>query len=219
MSGIIDRLTGRIRREDRCREAEAKEREHREREERERFKAARERVCDQYGLLPHRIRTWEDLGKWEGYGRDLSGLYGSRPVSRGVSLDEVHDLQVKNGILPRELVERWRGQKRRRHDLSQLREDLRYVREVGYDPDELYGKYAWERENKELQVWARRRPQLERELDSLEVAARIAGYELEPEQQEMIEALRELREAEAEARRRRAEEERDRDDGPDLEPF
>lgn len=93
-----------------------------------------------------------------------------------------------------------------RDDLGALREDLYYVTEGGRHPDRLYDETPIERNNEGLQKWARRRPRLERELDSLARDAEHWDHELTDEESEMIQALAQLREAEARER------DRDRDD-------
>ena len=95
-----------------------------------------------------------------------------------------------------------------RDDLAQLREDAYYVREVGVDPDRLYDASSAELGNEALQRFARRRPQLERQLDALARDAEAGDVELTDDQREMIQALGELREAEEHARDRG----QDRDD-------
>lgn len=69
-------------------------------DEPERFAAELKRIEDAYGLQPFDCRTWEDLAKWEAYGRDLDQRYPDE-----WDHEEVMDLQVKHGIRPREQVE------------------------------------------------------------------------------------------------------------------
>lgn len=105
---------------------------------------------------------------------------------------------------------------RRRHALypCQLREDLHFVGWAGRDPDQIYEADELEH-NEPLKAWVRRRPQLENELDTLDAQAADQDRELDPEEEELVGALKELREAEARAREERREEEERRLEGPD----
>lgn len=194
-------------------EAEARAEERRKVEEgrdRERFRTAKERVGERYGLTLANVNTWNDLRRWEAFGRDLDRRY---PDEWGH--EEIIDLQVEHGILDRETVESWREQKRRRDELAQLQEDLHYVQNVCDDPDDLYTG-PWAYRNDQLQAWVRRRPELERELDGLSAEAQAEDRELSDQDKEVIGALSDLRRAEAEARDARSTREDERRlEGPD----
>ena len=87
-------------------------------------------------------------------------------------------------------------------DFGGLSEDLYYVRDAGRDPDHLYDSNPNDLDNKALQGWAARRPELESELDSLKRQARAGEHDLTDDEKKMLQVLAELREAEAEYRDR-----------------
>lgn len=219
----------------RAKEAEAEKQRQRRDEERERqrlgcppnrsldehrqFLEAKKRVGDEQGLGLGNVRTWEELHAWERWGKDTNerSLRLQEAQRRGGLEEREREWdrhRREYGIVSKKDYWAEKEQERRRKDLAGLREDLHYVGWAGRDPDRIYDA-AELKDNKPLRAWMRRRPELENELDTLAAQAGRNSRQLDPEEEEMVGALKELREAEVRAREERREEEERRLEGPD----
>lgn len=172
------------------------------------FRAEMNRIIAEYGVPPRRLSTWEELSRWERWGREtderLARLHEIERHHGAAARDEARlRMQLEYGVITQEDYRAKKERRRKERDLAELQRVLGEIVHDGRDPDEMYaGDPMIPNELRERHAdWTNnRRPGLEMELDDLRERMKDEGYEPTETEARMIETLQDLREAEREAR-------------------
>ncbi|CAN5134724.1 hypothetical protein BH24ACT19_BH24ACT19_12060 [soil metagenome] len=188
------------------------------------FNAERRRIAEEYGLTLLGVRTWGELRGWERWGRNKQRiderLEAARERGRPYRADEEEArerrrLKLELGIHTEKRHDELERDEWERRALGLLREELELVSVHDWDPArfQTVEPSMPERDRQYQEDLIRFRQDAETKVDSKKALAEMGREELSETDQELIDSLDQLREAEREARERR-ELERD-----DLDPF